>query len=129
MAARSIAERPTMRARGLRIVVFGGCLLACGAAHAASVTREVRDIGLAPLYTALFAVSNCPALAIDEQRFLAVSRAYRLSSEDFTPTGPFAAEIDVLSKNLAQRLEDDRAGFCGSYDLAFAVPEGILRRR
>lgn len=110
-----------------------GCALAAlcvacafGPAQADSPRRDVQLIGLAPLYEALFAVANCPNVALDEPAFRRAARLYDLTTTDLTIEGAFSQEIAALSADYSVRLEDDHVAFCDARRLQFAVPHGIL---
>ena len=107
---------------GLAVCVAGSAV----SAHADSPRRDVQLIGLAPLYEALFAVANCPNVALDEASFRRAARLYRLTTTDLTIGGDFAPEIAALNADYRVRLEDDRVAFCDARRLQFAVPHGIL---
>ena len=96
-------------------------------ASAGPAYQEVQSIGLRPLYEALVAVANCPDLKIDPRRFSGVAAQYHLSPQDLTPYGRFGADIESLSDFYKLRVNDDRAAFCSSIRLSFAVVHGILQ--
>lgn len=98
-------------------------------ADAADATRDVQLIGLAPLYEVLFAVANCPDVALDEPAFRRAARLYRLTPADLTTDGAFAAEVAALAADNRVRLEDDRMAFCDARRLRFAVPHGVLQNQ
>lgn len=95
-------------------------------ARAATPREDVQLIGLAPLYEVLFAVANCPNVALDEPAFRRAARQYDLTTLDLTPAGDFAPEIAALAADYRVRLEGDRVAFCDARRLHFAIPHGVL---
>ena len=112
-------------APNLLVIVFSGIVLG-GSQASADTVRDVQLIGLPPLYEALFAVANCPNVAVDNVRFVRAAALYHLSASELTSDGAFAAEIAELTERYRLRLDDDRDAFCSVNRLSFSIPYGIL---